>query len=96
MAYLTFIHFKKRDFNTYQFIIWELLFGGFIIITILPDRFNFLLDKLGIGRAFDLFAIIAFIIILTLTFHNYLLITKLEKKLEKNVRDDALKNINKQ
>ena len=93
MAYLTFLHYKKKDFNRYQFVIWELLFSGFIIMTVLPEKFNFLLDKLGIARAFDLFAIIAFIVILFLTFHNYLLITKLNKKIENKVRDEALKNI---
>jgi len=95
MAYLTFLHFKRNDFNRYQFIIWELLFIGFIIITILPDRFNFLLDRLGIARAFDLFAIIAFIVILFLTFYNYLKIIKIEKKIETKTREEALKDLKK-
>lgn len=93
MAYLTFVHYKKKDFNRYQFAIWEILFFGFVIMTILPEKFNFLLNKLGIARAFDLFAIIAFIIILFLTFHNYLIITRLEKKLENKVRKEALDEI---
>ena len=95
MSYLAFLHYKRNNFNRYQFVIWEILFIGFVIVTLLPDKFNFILDQLGISRAFDLFAIIAFIIILSLTFYNYLLITKLEKKIENKVRDKALNNCDK-
>lgn len=96
MGYLTFVHFKRREFNTYQFVIWEILWIGFILITILPNRFNYITEQLGIARAFDLFAIFAFIIILSLTFHNYLLINKIEKKIEQKVRDQALKSCDKE
>lgn len=93
MAYLTFTNFKRKNFNNYQLVIWEILWGGFILVTLLPDRFNLVIDRLGISRAFDLFSIIAFVIILFLTFHNYLLITKIEKKLETKVREQALKDL---
>ena len=93
MAYLTFLHYKRKEFSAYQFIIWEGMFVSFIIVTLLPDRLNFLTEKLGISRAFDLFAVVAFVIILFLTFHNYLLVTKLEKKLETKVRDKALADV---
>ena len=93
MAYLTFIHFKKKDFNRYQFVIWEILWFGFILVTLLPDKFNFFTEKLGIARAFDLFAIIAFVVILFLVFHNYLLITKFDRKIEKKTREKALKKV---
>ncbi|MFH1457184.1 MAG: DUF2304 domain-containing protein [Patescibacteria group bacterium] len=95
MAYLTFVQYKKKDFNRYQFFIWEVLWLGFVIVTILPEKFNFFTEKLGIARAFDLFAIVAFVIILFLVFYNYLLITKIEKRLVEKTRDKALNKINK-
>lgn len=95
MAYLTFLNFKRKDLNRYQFVIWEILFIGFIVVTLLPDKINFITEGLGIARAFDLFAIIAFTVILFLVFHNYLLVTKLERKLEKNTREKALKDLKK-
>lgn len=94
MMYLSFLHHKRKEFNGFQFIIWEILWVGFIIVTILPDRFNIVTERLGIARAFDLFAIVAFIVVLFLAFHNYLLITKLEKRLENKVRDEALSALN--
>lgn len=93
MVYLTFLHYKRKEFNRYQFVIWEVLWFGFIIVTVLPDRFNLLTERLGIARAFDLFAIGAFVVVLSLSFHNYLLITKLEKRLENKVRQKALAEI---
>lgn len=95
MAYLTFLHYKRKDLNRYQFVIWEILWAGFILVTLLPDKFNFITERLGIARAFDLFAIVAFVIILFLVFHNYLLITKIEKKIEKKVREKTLEDLNK-
>ncbi|MFA6474994.1 MAG: DUF2304 domain-containing protein [Patescibacteria group bacterium] len=95
MMYLSFLHYKRHEFNRYQFVIWEILWLGFALVTLLPNRFNFVTEKLGIARAFDLFSIIAFVIILFLTFHNYLLVTKLEKRLENRVRDKALEPLKK-
>lgn len=93
MMYLSFLHYKRHEFNRYQFVIWEVLWVGFAIVVLLPDRFNSVTERLGIARAFDLFAIAAFVVILFLTFHNYLLITKLEKRLEDRVRSAALDQV---
>lgn len=96
MIYLSFLHYKRHEFNRYQFVVWEILWVGFVGVTLLPDRFNTVTERLGIGRAFDLFSIIAFVLILFLTFHNYLLITRLEKRLEDRVRSSALDQLPKQ
>ena len=90
MIYRSFLHYKRHEFNRYQFVIWEMLWVGFVAVTLLPDRFNTITERLGIARAFDLFAIVAIVVVLFLTFHNYLLITKLEKRLEDRVREAAL------
>lgn len=94
MAYLSFLHYKRKEFSRYQFVFWEILWLGFVFVVLLPDRFNFITEQLGITRAFDLFSIIAFVIILFLTFHNYLAVTKLNKKLESKVREQALTSVN--
>ena len=94
MAYLSFLHYKRKEFSRYQFVFWEVLWFGFVFVVLLPDRFNFVTEQLGISRAFDLFSIVAFVIILFLTFHNYLAVTKLTKRLENNVRAKTLESIN--
>ena len=90
MIYLTFLHYKREEFSSYQFFVWEALFVGFLLSVWLPDRLNGLMEQLGIIRAFDLFAIVGFAMILFLVFHNYLLLTKLERRLETKVRAKAL------
>lgn len=94
MVYLTFLHYKRKEFSRYQLVLWEVLWIGFVLTTLMPDRFNLVTERLGIGRAFDLFSIVAFVLILFLTFHNYLLVTKLNKKLENKVREKTLSQIN--
>jgi len=94
MAYLSFLHYKRKEFSRYQFVFWEILWFGFALVTLLPDRFNLVIERLGIARAFDLFSIVAFVIILFLTFHNYLAVTKLNKRLENKVREKTLESIN--
>ncbi|MDP3970725.1 MAG: DUF2304 domain-containing protein [bacterium] len=93
MIYMTFLQYKRGAFNRYQFVIWVVLFLSFVIVIWLPDKFNFITERLGISRAFDLFSIIAFVIILFLTFHNYLLITRIEKRLETKVREKTLTKV---
>lgn len=95
MMYLTFLHYKRKEFTSYQLVIWLTLWIAFVTVTMLPGRFDYITQRLGISRAFDLFAILAFVIILFLTFHNYLLITKLEKRLEDRVRASSLDTIKK-
>lgn len=93
MAYLTFTNYKRKTFNRYQFIVWEILWLGFFLVTLLPDKFNFITEQLGIADAFKLFSILAFVMILFLVFHNYILITRIEKKIERKIRDKALEKI---
>lgn len=95
MIYLTFLHYKRDEFNKYQFIVWEILLVGFTLVIWAPNRLNFLTERLGISRAFDLFAVIAFIVILFLTYHNYSLLTKLEKRINKKISDNALDQLQK-
>lgn len=94
MVYLTFLHYKRKEFSRYQLVLWEILWIGFVVTTLLPDRFNLITERLGITRALDLFSIVAFVIILFLTFHNYLAVTKLNKRLENKVREKTLESIN--
>ncbi len=93
MFYFSFLHFKRREFNLYQLIIWETLWFSFLIAVIFPGNVNIFTERLGITRAFDLFAIVAFMVILSLSFHNYVLLARLERKIEKQVREQALSQL---
>lgn len=91
MMYLTFVHSKRRAFNKSETAGWLLLWAIFIVALLFPNTFNIFTQRLGIARAFDLFAIVGFVIILSLSFHNYVTVSRLKKKLEDTVRKEALK-----
>lgn len=96
MAYFSFLYYKRKEFNFLQFLFWEVLWLVFIIVIILPDSVNIITERLGIIRAMDLFVIAGFILIISLTFHNYVTVSKLRKKLENSVRNKALKKLDKE
>lgn len=93
MAYFTFLHRKRREFSRTEAIAWLVLWAGLIVLMIIPNALNIFTERLGIARAFDLFAVVGFIIILSLSYHNYVTIGKLKKRLETNIRQEALKNV---
>ncbi len=93
MAYLSFLHYKRREFGKIQFISWEIIWFGFILVIIFPKITNVLFQELGIGRAMDFFIIIGFLFFTFLTFFSYTNINKIKASLEKQVREEALKDL---
>ena len=91
--YFTFLYFKKKIFRNYEFILWTLLWLGFIIIAITPQTFNFVLKTFNLERTSDLIMIIAFIVIYLLSFRNYISNRKLQRSIEEFIRKDALNDI---
>lgn len=93
MAYLTFLYYKRNEFGKIQMFFWEILWIGFIFLTLFPQTANIAMERLGVSRAMDLFIILGFIFVAVLTFHNYVKVNKLEKKLENAVRKESLQNL---
>ncbi len=92
-AYMSFVYFKNKLFSIYEYITWTLLWIGFLVVAITPNTFNFLLVTFQLERTSDLIMIIAFIVIYTLGFKNYITNRKLHKKIEDLIREEALKNL---
>jgi len=95
MAYFSFIYFKREQFSLPILIFWEILWVALIFVTIFPASTNFFLEKLGLTRAMDLFMILGFMVILGLSFYNYIIIARLRKEIEKVVRKEALRDFRK-
>ncbi len=91
MAYFSFVYFKRREFSLGVLIFWEVLWLALIFISIFPHSTNFFLQELGLIRAMDLFMVSGFIIAFGLLFYNYVIVQRLRKKMEKIVREEALK-----
>ena len=92
MAYMTYLHLKRNEFNRREFIFWIFLWIVFLVITINPGMFDSIIRGLKIIRVMDLLTIVGFMFLLGLNFHIYSIARKNETKLEKVVREVAIKN----
>lgn len=93
VSYFTFLHWKRREFTFREFLGWEAIWVGFIAATLFPNSFSIFLGNLGVLRLLDLFSIIGFILVLSITFYTYVGLDRLRKKLEKAIRDLALSGL---
>jgi hypothetical protein len=95
MVYLSFLHYKRKEFNKLQFLIWEIIWICFLFIAFFPNIISGVTKKLGFIRVMDFLTITGFIFIALLTFYNYSSLNKIKKSLEQKVRKEALSDLDK-
>lgn len=88
--YMTYLYYRRNEFNKKEFVVWFILWAGFMLISITPSSFQFVLETFAIYRMMDLIMIVAFIVIYIIGFNNYIAVRRMQKKLEILVREDAL------
>lgn len=90
MYYFTYLHYKRREFSLYEFAFWFLTWTGLVVIVLFPHSINFLLRAFSINRAFDFVVVVGIVVLFGVTFRNYVLLRRLDRRLEQYVRRDAL------
>lgn len=90
MVYFTFLHFRRKEFSLTEFTLWQMLWFGLMIVVIFPKSIRFLLATFSISRTFDLVVIVGIVILFGVTFRNYVIIRRIEKRVEEFVRQEAL------
>lgn len=93
MLYVLFLHWKRKEITTLIFFIWFAVWGGFIYFTLFPRTLEPLSKELYAVRVLDLAMVIAFMILTYITIENNIKLKSLEKKIEKLIRELALKNL---
>jgi len=93
--HLTYIYYRRAQFTKRELVFWLLLWLGFIFIALFPKSVSPLTGYLGLTRIMDLIMIAAFVILFALVFHNYIINRQQQKKLEKLVRELALRDLDK-
>ncbi len=91
MIYLTFLYYRRGNYHIYDFGIWMFIWITFICVVLSPNSFGGLLNPLKIGRLMDLFTIISFMTLFGIIFFLYIITRKNEEKINKIVRQIALK-----
>lgn len=95
MLYVAFLHWKRKDLGTSEYLFWFLLWCGFIGVTLFPNSLQNLTSLLFIARVMDLLMVLAFMILAYIGFNNYISNKKIEKKIEDLIRKDATRNVKK-
>lgn len=93
LLYYTYLHYKKATLSLREYMLWTILWISLLIVTIFPSIVNVFLKDLGINRALDLFVIVGIFILLVIVFQNYTVVHRLEKRIEKFTREEALNNL---
>lgn len=91
MLYLTFLHYKRKEFTINEAGFWIGLLIIFIIITLVPGIVDPLVKTLNIGRKMDFYIIAGFMFLVFSSYYIYGQMRKTQKKLEAVVREVAIK-----
>lgn len=91
MLYLSFLHFKRREFSKLEFLVWVLLWSLMIFVAFFPNSLDFLVKNiLRLKRPLDFFIICGFLFLSLLTFINYSLNKANRRKIEQVISGLAL------
>jgi hypothetical protein len=90
MVYFSYLHFRRGEFKKIEFILWQLIWLGLVVVVIFPKSVQFILTTFSITRTFDLVVIVGIIILFGVTFRNYVVIKRTEKKIQDIVRTESL------
>lgn len=93
MTYFTFLHYRRKEFNRFDALLWQVLWLGLIAVVVFPRSVTFILKTFSITRTFDLVVIVGIMALVGMTFRNYAIIKRLERRIEEDVRGDAMKEL---
>lgn len=93
MVYFSYLHFRRGEFKLIEFLFWQILWLGLVIVVIFPQSVNFILKTFSITRTFDLVVITGVVILFGISFRSYVIVRRLEKKVEEFTRSEALKSL---
>jgi len=91
MTYFSFLHYRRREFSFWEFAFWQVIWIGLAAVVVFPKSVNFLLTTLKITRAFDLIVVAGIVTLFGITFRNYVIIRRTERRIEQFIRQQALK-----
>ncbi len=95
MIYVSFLHWKRKDFDGGEIFFWIALWLGFIFITLFPDVLQNITKKLFFTRVMDFLMVAAFMILAFLGFQNHVSNRRMEKKIEELIREEATRDAKK-
>ena len=93
MTFSVSIQSKKQVLSAVEASFWYSLWGLFMVFAAFPELLIDIVDLLHFSRVFDLLVVLAFMILTVLVFSGYFEQRSLHRKLEKFVREEALRRV---
>lgn len=90
MTYFTFLHYKRKEISIVEYAMWQALWLGMLVIVIIPGKMSFLLQTFKFIRLLDFVTIAGMAVLFGIIFRNYVIINRLEKRIERFIRDHAI------
>lgn len=91
MLYNLFLHWKKKDIGARGALVWVLMWGGLVWVTLFPRSIEPFIKQLFFVRIFDFVTVIALVVLTYVMFENHIRINKMQQQVEKLVRKLAVK-----
>jgi hypothetical protein len=93
MMYQTFLNFKRNDLGVGGLLFWQGLWGGLLLITLLPGVFQRLNNVVHVARLLDLVAIGGLLLLAGLTYQLHIAMRRLRRAVDALVRGLALRDL---
>lgn len=91
--FFTYSNYRRKHFTKTEMVVWFLIWFGFVGVALFPQFFSPFVQQLGFSRLMDFVVIIAFVVLFSIIMHNYLIVHRLEKRIDDLVRKLALKKM---
>jgi hypothetical protein len=95
MIYFAVLHFRRGELNRLEIISWLVIWGFALLAIIFPDPLQAFARQFKFARLFDLIVVGGLILVILMVSKAYISTNRIERKLEKFVRSEALKNVKK-
>ena len=93
MIYLALLNFKRSEIDKVELVSWMIVWIVTLLIVIFPDLLRSFAQRFFITRLFDLMVVGGFILVIAMVVRAYVSVRRIERKLEKFIRTEALRGI---
>lgn len=91
MLYYSFLHFKRKEFNSGAFAFWLIIWAVLVLFSVFPGILDPIASSLNFIRVMDMLVVLGILFVISVTFYNFAITKKTEKKVEEIVRKLAIK-----
>lgn len=92
-VFFSYTNYRRKDFSGRELFFWLILWISFLLVSLFPQVVSPYVRDLGFSRLMDFVVVVAFLIGFLLLLHNYIVVKRMEKRMEHLVRALALKDL---